>query len=74
MLGGDEAMFRRYESRWQRFSQADLYDGSYDLSDPQNLNRYAYVQNDPVNLVDPTVMARMLDYGLYLVPSHLGAV
>lgn len=25
-----------------------------DLSDPQSLNRYAYVQNDPLNLLDPT--------------------
>jgi RHS repeat-associated protein len=52
--GGDEAMFRRYESKWQRFAQPDPYDGSYDPSNPQSLNRYAYVQNDPVNLVDPS--------------------
>jgi RHS repeat-associated protein len=52
--GTDEAMFRRY-NRWQsRFDQPDPYDGSYNLSNPQSLNRYAYVQNDPVNLVDPT--------------------
>jgi RHS repeat-associated protein len=52
--GGDEAMFRRYEGRWQRFAQPDPFDGSYDLSDPQSFNRYAYVQNDPVNFVDPS--------------------
>jgi RHS repeat-associated protein len=52
--GGDEAMFRRYESKWSRFAQPDPYEGSYDLSDPQSLNRYAYVQNDPINFVDPT--------------------
>ena len=23
------------------------------IGDPQSLNRYAYVQNDPVNLMDP---------------------
>jgi hypothetical protein len=47
-------MFRRY-NRWHtRFDQPDPYDGSYDLSNPQSLNRYAYVSNDPVNFTDPT--------------------
>jgi RHS repeat-associated protein len=52
--GTDEAMFRRY-NRWQsRFDQPDPYDGSYELTNPQSFNRYAYVQGDPVNLVDPS--------------------
>ncbi|HEU4596604.1 MAG TPA: S8 family serine peptidase [Pyrinomonadaceae bacterium] len=52
--GTDEAMFRRY-NRWHaRFDQPDPYEGSYDLGNPQSLNRYAYVGNDPVNFVDPT--------------------
>ena len=51
--GGDEAMMRRYAGKWHRFIQPDRYDGSYDLTNPQSFNRYAYVQNDPVNLVDP---------------------
>jgi hypothetical protein len=47
-------MFRRY-NRWQsRFDQPDPSDGSYDTTDPQSFNRYAYVQGDPVNFVDPT--------------------
>ncbi|MFZ0748639.1 MAG: RHS repeat-associated core domain-containing protein, partial [Pyrinomonadaceae bacterium] len=53
-LGSDDAMFRRYNRWWATFDQPDPYDGSYDLTDPQSLNRYAYVQNDPVNFVDPT--------------------
>jgi len=28
--------------------------GSMALGDPQSFNRYSYVQNDPVNFVDPT--------------------
>jgi len=50
----DEAMFRRYNRWHSRFDQPDPYDGSYSLTDPQSFNRYAYVQGDPVNFVDPT--------------------
>ncbi|HEV7745767.1 MAG TPA: S8 family serine peptidase [Pyrinomonadaceae bacterium] len=52
--GSDEAMFR-HSNRWHsRFDQPDPYNGSYDLANPQSLNRYAYVQGDPVNLIDPS--------------------
>ena len=52
--GSDEAMFRR-SNRWHsRFDQPDPSYGSYDATDPQSLNRYAYVQGDPVNFVDPS--------------------
>lgn len=50
----DDAMFRRYNRWWSRFDQPDPYDGSYDLANPQSFNRYTYVQNDPINFVDPT--------------------
>ncbi len=66
--GGDEAMMRRYQSNWTRFSQPDPYDGSYDGTDPQSFNRYSYVQNDPVNFVDPSGL-NMAGHGFcYLVP------
>ena len=39
--GSDEAMFRRYNRQHSRFDQPDPYEGSYDLTDPQSLNRYA---------------------------------
>jgi RHS repeat-associated protein len=51
--GGQDAMARRY-SVGGRFSQPDPYGGSYDFSDPQSLNRYAYTKNDPVNFRDPS--------------------
>jgi RHS repeat-associated protein len=44
--------FARYQHEaWGRFMSPDPLEGSAD--NPQSLNRYAYVQNDPVNLVDP---------------------
>jgi RHS repeat-associated protein len=61
--GSDEAMFRRYNRWWSRFDQPDPYDGSYSLTNPQSFNRYAYVQNDPVNLTDPTGLMPNLCYG-----------
>ena len=52
--GVDQAMMRSYHGWHSRFDQPDLWDGSYDLTDPQSFNRYSYVQNDPVNYVDPS--------------------
>jgi RHS repeat-associated protein len=59
---GDESMFRRYHGWWSRFAHPDPDNGSYDITDPQTLNRYSYVQNDPVNFEDPT--------GLYAACIH----
>jgi RHS repeat-associated protein len=58
----DEAMFRRYNRWTARFDQPDPYDGSYNVADPQSFNRYSYVQNDPVNFVDPLGLDQ--DFGL----------
>jgi len=58
----DYAVNRGYSPSVGRFSQADPYDGSYDFGDPQSLNRYAYVQNDPVNLVDPLGLLQICHY------------
>jgi RHS repeat-associated protein len=62
--GGDDAMMRRYQSNWSRFSQPDPYDGSYSLTNPQSLNRYSYTQNDPVNFVDPTGLVTVCIYSI----------
>jgi RHS repeat-associated protein len=59
--GNDEAMNRRYSAVSSRFSQPDPYDGSYDFMNPQSFNRYSYVNNDPVNFVDPSGL--MMDAG-----------
>jgi RHS repeat-associated protein len=47
----DYAMFRYDSSRLGRFMTPDPIAGS--MLDPQSLNRYAYVLNDPTDLVDP---------------------
>ena len=46
-------MHARYFASLQgRFSSADSFGGS--IGNPQSLNRYAYVVNNPINLSDPT--------------------
>jgi RHS repeat-associated protein len=52
--GLDYANARYYNSRLGRFMSGDPLGG--DNSDPQSLNRYAYVSNNPVNLIDPSGM------------------
>src|ERR1700749_573461 len=52
--GTEHAQFRNYASTQGRWLAPDSYMGSYDLSNPQSMNRYAYVLNNPLSLVDPT--------------------
>jgi RHS repeat-associated protein len=47
----DYARMRSFVNRFGRFSSPDPINGG--LNDPQSLNRYAYVRNDPCNRVDP---------------------
>jgi len=49
---GLDYFFARYYSSTQgRFTSADPYGGS--VYDPHSLNRYAYVLNNPLALIDP---------------------
>ena len=52
--GLDHAMFRQYSSTQGRWMSPDPYNGSYDFSNPQSFNRYAYVKNNPLSMVDPS--------------------
>jgi RHS repeat-associated protein len=52
--GLDYAFARYYSSRLGRFMSADPLAGS--ITNPQGLNRYAYVANNPIRLVDPSGM------------------
>jgi RHS repeat-associated protein len=49
----DHAQFRQYSSTPGRWMSPDPYDGSYDPSNPQSMNRYSYVLNNPMEFVDP---------------------
>jgi RHS repeat-associated protein len=55
--GLDYAVNRFYSSQQGRFAQVDpIGMGAVSLGNPQSLNLFSYVQNDPVNFVDPTGM------------------
>ena len=52
--GQDHAWWRKYENTAGRWTTPDPYTGSMSIGDPQSLNRYSYVGNDPVNRIDPS--------------------
>ena len=56
--------FRQLATTQGRWLSPDPYNGSMDIGNPQSLNRYAYVGNDPVGFVDPS--------GLEVVPCAPG--
>ena len=50
----DHAWFRNLSTEQSRWLRPDPYLGSYDIANPQSLNRYAYVLNNPLSFVDPS--------------------
>lgn len=55
VTGLDYAVNRYYDPLQGRFTQPDpIGIGAVNLGNPQTLNMYAYVANDPVNTVDPS--------------------
>ena len=52
--GLDEAVFRQYSSTSGHWMSPDPYNGSYDTTNPQSLNRSSYVLNNPLTWTDPT--------------------
>jgi len=53
ITGFDYAQQRYYAPALGRFTTPDPYQASAAIARPQSWNRYAYVENDPVNFVDP---------------------
>ncbi len=49
--GNYHSWFRYYNPRLQRFMTTDPLSG--DIGDPQSLNKFGYVENNPVNWTDP---------------------
>jgi len=49
----DHADFRQYSNAQGRWMAPDPYDGSYDIGNPQSLNRYVYAMNSPLSYLDP---------------------
>ena len=60
--GTDHAEFRQYSSTPGSWMRPDPYAGSYDPSNPQSFNRYAYAMNNPLSAVDPSGLI-LCDYG-----------
>jgi RHS repeat-associated protein len=58
----EHAQFRQYNSAQGRWMSPDPYDGSYHFGNPQSLNRYTYVLNNPIRYVDPLGLI-LCDYG-----------
>jgi len=56
--GLDYALNRYYSSSHGRFLTPDPYVASASLTNPQSWDRYPYVENDPVNFVDPQGLNR----------------
>lgn len=48
----DFAQARMYHNNYGRFTSPDVFSGFID--DPQTFNKYVYVMNNPINLIDPS--------------------
>jgi RHS repeat-associated protein len=64
--GSQHAQFRQYSSTQGRWMSPDPYDGSYNMRNPQSLNRYSYVLNNPVSFTDPLGLILLC----YLAPAQ----
>ncbi|MFN6964694.1 MAG: RHS repeat-associated core domain-containing protein [Pyrinomonadaceae bacterium] len=66
--GLDHTWFRKLENNAGRWTSPDPYNGSASIGDPQRFNRYAYVNGDPVNFVDPSGLNRAYCEWRWVIP------
>lgn len=59
----EHAQFRQYSSAQGHWMSPDPYSGSYDLSNPQSMDRYTYALNNPLSFIDPTGLQCVWDDG-----------
>ena len=70
--GNDYALARSYANAQGRFVAPDPLEGR--VGDPQSWNRYAYVENDPINLSDPSGQGFWEDLGLAIAGAFIEAI
>lgn len=58
----DFAEMRMYENRFARFTTIDPLTSSGRIENPQTYNRYVYVGNNPISIVDPMGLAWAVRY------------
>jgi RHS repeat-associated protein len=68
----DHAQYRQYANVQGRWLSPDPYSGSYDLSNPQSMNRYAYVENNPLANVDPLGLVTPVQWILQQIQTAMG--
>jgi RHS repeat-associated protein len=66
--GKDYAVNRIYSPNIGRFIQRDPYRGGCDSNNPQKLSRYSYVENDPINRVDPLGLMSQSQFICIIIP------
>jgi RHS repeat-associated protein len=70
----DYAVNRFYSPQQGRFTQVDpIGMGAAELANPQSLNLYAYVENDPINSRDPLGLDGTIVFRPFPVPTGGGA-
>ena len=63
--------FRQLSSTLGRWLRPDPYDGSYNSTNPQSLNRYSYVLNNPPSLIDPSGLCEIRSSNVYDLQGNL---
>jgi RHS repeat-associated protein len=72
--GLDYAVNRFYSPQQGRFTQVDpIGMGAAELANPQSLNLYAYVENDPINSRDPLGLDGTIVFRPFPVPTGGGS-